>query len=106
MSNPVDQRQVDLLKSRKTNNRFYTLVPPDSGLKNADTVDEFSPELVLGIAYPCLEDGLNDFAVIRTTFETIDVFPDDEELRLELMGIIKDARGKLVDRLEELRDRI
>lgn len=104
MSNPVDQRQVVLLKSRKTNNRFYTLVPPDSGLKNADTVDEFSPDLVLGIAYPCLEDGLNDFAVIRTTFETIDVFPDDEELRVELMGIIKDARGKLVDRLEELRD--
>ncbi len=104
MSNPVDQRQVVLLKSRKTNNRFYTLVEPDSGLKNADTVDDFPPELVLGIAYPCLEDGLNDFAVIRTTFETIDVFPDDDELRVELMGIIADARGKLVDRLEELRD--
>jgi hypothetical protein len=104
MSNPVDQRQVVLLKSRKTNNRFYTLVEPDSGLKNADTVDDFPPELVLGIAYPCLEDGLNDFAVIRTTFETIDVFPDDEELRVELMGIITDARRKLVDRLEELRD--
>lgn len=104
MSNPGDQRQVVLLKSRKTNNRFYTIVEPDSGLKNADTVDDFPPELVLGIAYPCLEDGLNDFAVIRTTFETIDVFPDDEELRIELMDIIKDARRKLVDRLEELRD--
>ncbi len=104
MSIAVDNRLVVLLKSTRTNNRFYTLVHPESGLKNADTIDEFPAELPLGIAYPCLEDGLNDFAVIRTTFETIDAYPDDEELRRELMSIIEDARGKLVCRLEELRD--
>lgn len=106
MSIAVDNRQVVLLKSLRTNNRFYALVDPDSGFKNADAIAEFPPDIPLGIAYPCLEDGLNDFAVIRTTFETIDVFPDDDELRVELMGIIDDARGNLVRRLEELRDRL
>jgi hypothetical protein len=106
MSIAVDNRHVVLLKSLKTNNRFYTLVPMDSGYKNADAIEEFPPHLHLGIAYPCLEDGLNDFAVIRTTFETIEVFPEDDELRTELMTIIDDARGNLVRRLKELRDRI
>ena len=89
---PGDNRKVVLLKSLQTNNRFYTLVPPERGYRNAERIDDFPPNLPLGIAYPCLEDGLNDFAVIRTTFETIDVFPDDEELRNEMMGIINDAR--------------
>src|ERR1051325_3431565 len=106
MSMAVDKRQVVLLKSLRTNNRFYALVDPESGFKNADAIEEFPEDLLLGIAYPCLEDGLNDFAVIRTTFETIDVFPDDQELRTEMMHIIGDARGNLVRRLEELRDRL
>lgn len=106
MSIAVDNRQVVLLKSLRTNNRFYALVAPDSGFKNADAIVDFPPDMPLGIAYPCLEDGLNDFAVIRTTFETIDVFPDDEELRVEMMGIIDDARSNLTRRLEELRDKI
>ena len=102
----MDNRQVVLLKSLRTNNRFYTLVDPASGYKNADAIEEFPPSLPLGIAYPCLEDGLNDFAVIRTTFETIDVFPDDDELRVEMMEIIADARSNLVRRIRELRDRL
>lgn len=106
MSIAVDNRQVVLLKSLRTNNRFYTLVDPESGFKNADAIADFPPELPLGIAYPCLEDGLNDFAVIRTTFETIDVFPDDQELRVEMMAIIDDARSNLIRRLGELRDRL
>ncbi|HHX40138.1 MAG TPA: hypothetical protein GX715_09255 [Armatimonadetes bacterium] len=101
-----DNRRVALLKSLTTNNRFYLLVDPDSGLKNADTIECFPEGSVLGIAYPCLEDGLNDFAIIRSTFETLDQFPDDEELRTELMEIIADAQRKLILRLEELRDRI
>src|SRR5438105_362846 len=101
MSIAVDKRQVVLLKSRRTNNRFYTLVEPESGFKNADAIDDFPPNLPLGIAYPCLEDGLNDFAVIRTTFETIEVFREDEELREEMMGIIADSRTNLVRRLQE-----
>jgi hypothetical protein len=101
-----DNRQVVLLKSLATNNRFYTLVPPDSGMKNADAIESFPDHLPLGIAYPCLEDGLNDFAVIRTTFETLDLFPDDQALRDEMMEIISDARSNLRRRLTELRDKI
>ncbi|NLC55367.1 MAG: hypothetical protein GX774_00835 [Armatimonadetes bacterium] len=101
----TDNRRVALLKSLSTGNRFYVLVAPDSGLKNADTIEHYPEGTVLGIAYPCLEDGLNDFAVIRSTFETLDLLPDDDdELRAELMEIIADAQGKLVRRLTELRD--
>jgi len=106
MSIAVDNRLVVLLKSQRTYNRFYALVDPESGLKNADLVEDFPAHLTLGIAYPCLEDGLNDFAVIRTTFETIDLFRDDEELRNEMMAIIEDSRGNLTRRLRELRDMI
>jgi hypothetical protein len=106
MSTTCDNRQVVLLKSLATNNRFYTLVPPDSGMKNADAIESFPDHLPLGIAYPCLEDGLNDFAVIRTTFETLDLFPDDQALRDEMMDIIDDARSNLRRRLTELRDKI
>lgn len=106
MSTTGDPRQVVLLKSLATNNRFYTLVQPDSGMKNADAIESFPDHLPLGIAYPCLEDGLNDFAVIRTTFETLDLFPDDQALREEMMEIISDARSNLRRRLVELRDKI
>lgn len=58
-----------------------------------------------GIAFG-LEDALNDFAVIRTTFETMDVFPDDEELRSEMMALIRNAQRCLVIRLETLSRRI
>src|ERR1051326_1783604 len=106
MTSSSDNRIVVLLKSLTTNNRFYTLVPPDSPMQNGDVVAEFPNHLPLGIAYPCLEDGLNDFAVIRTTFETLDLFPDDQELRNEMMEIIEDARSSLKRRLIELRDKL
>jgi len=101
-----DNRRVALIKSLATNNRFYALVTPESGIRNADTVDRIPDDLLLGIAYPCLEDGLNDFAVVRTTYETLEFFPEDDEMRKELMEIINDARSALVRRLTELRDRI
>lgn len=106
MTSSSDNRIVVLLKSLTTNNRFYTLVPPDGDMKNGDVIAEFPNHLPLGIAYPCLEDGLNDFAVIRTTFETLDLFPDDQELRSEMMEIINDARNSLGRRLIELRDKL
>jgi hypothetical protein len=106
MTSPSDNRIVVLLKSLTTNNRFYTLVPPDGDMQNGDVIAEFPNHLPLGIAYPCLEDGLNDFAVIRTTFETLDLFPDDQELRSEMMEIINDARHSLKRRLIELRDKL
>src|SRR2546423_395736 len=101
-----DNRRVVLIKSLATNNRFYALVDPARGIRNADTVERIPEDLLLGVAYPCLEDGLNDFAVIRTTFETLDLFPMDDPIRDEMMEIINDARGNLVRRLTELRDKI
>jgi hypothetical protein len=101
-----DGRRVVLIKSLATNNRFYTLVDPARGIRNADTVASIPADLTLGIAYPCLEDGLNDFAVIRTTFETLDLFDSEDPIRDEMMEIINDARGNLIRRLMELRDKI
>src|SRR2546423_2213849 len=106
MTSPGDNRIVVLLKSLTTNNRFYTLVPPDGDLQNGDVIAEFPNHLPLGIAYPCLEDGLNDFAVIRTTFETLDLFPEDDPIREEMMEIVRDARSNLLHRLFELHDNI
>jgi len=97
---------VALIKSLSTNNRFYTLAPPDSGIINAGTVEEIPHDLQLGIAYPCLEDDLNDFAVIRTSFETLEVFADDEATKTELWEIIFDARRTLTRRLMELLERL
>src|SRR6266849_1803030 len=91
-----DKRRVALIKSLATKNRFYALVEAERGIQNADTVEQIPDDLLLGIAYPCLEDGLNDFAVIRTTFETLDLFPDDQELRSEMLDIINDARNSLM----------
>ena len=101
-----DNRRVALIKSQATYNRFYCLVTPESGIRNADFIASIPFHLHLGIAYPCLEDGLNDFAVIRTTYETLEFFPDDMETRAELMEIIADARLKLDRRLTELQERI
>jgi len=101
-----DGRKVALIKSLETNNRFYALVEPTSGIRNADAVERIPDDLLVGIAYPCLEDGLNDFAVIRTTFETIDLFPEDDPIREEMMEIVNDARGNLLRRLTELHDKI
>jgi len=106
MHSQHDDRRVALIKSLNTKNRFYTLVDPARGIRNADTVEQIPGDMLLGIAYPCLEDGLNDFAVIRTTFETLDLFPEDDPIREEMMEIVNDARGNLLRRLNELRDKI
>ena len=82
------------------------MLHPDRNIRNADTVEDIPGDLLLGIAYPCLEDGLNDFAVIRTTFETLDLFPEDDPIRDEMMEIVNDARSNLLRRLNELRDKI
>src|SRR5437764_696459 len=104
--NGRDNRRVALIKSLATSNRFYALVTPESGFRNAETVESIPDDLLLGIAYPCLEDGLNDFAVIRTTYETLEFFPDDVEMRGELMEIVKEARDSLIRRLSELAERV
>src|SRR4051794_38085759 len=49
-----------------------------------------------------LADSLNDVAVIRTTFETIASFPDDEALDREMREVLQAARGGLVARLDSL----
>ncbi len=50
-----------------------------------------------------LEDMLNDCAVIRTTFETFDLFPADDPIREEMQEIINDARANMRRRCRELR---
>jgi hypothetical protein len=105
-ANGRDVRRVGLIKSLTSNNRFYALVEPASGICNADVVETIPHDLVLGIAYPCLEDGVNDFAVVRTAYETLDLFPDDAAMRDELREIISDARCSLIRRLMELLERL
>ncbi len=46
-----------------------------------------------------LESALNDIAVIRTTFETIDLFSPDDSIVEEMRSIVTEARGNLVTRL-------
>jgi hypothetical protein len=101
-----DGYRVALVKSLSTNNRFYALVSPESGIHNADAIENIPHDLVLGIAYPCLEDGLNDFAVVRTAYETLEIFSTDEAMRRELHEIIIDARRTLIRRLMELLERL
>jgi hypothetical protein len=48
-----------------------------------------------------LEDALNDIAVIRTVFETLEAFPDDPQLHAELASPVHEARGQLARRLVE-----
>jgi hypothetical protein len=105
-SHAGDGYRVALVKSLATNNRFYALVSPESGIHNADAIENIPHDLVLGIAYPCLEDGLNDFAVVRTAYETLELFSTDEAMRHELHEIISDARRTLIRRLMELLERL
>lgn len=48
-----------------------------------------------------LQDGIVDLAVIRTTLETREVFPDDQALQSELDEIITGARSLLLRRLRD-----
>ncbi len=50
-----------------------------------------------------LEDMLNHFAVIRTTFETLEVMGDHPEIRGEFLEIIANAKGDLCRDLAESR---
>jgi hypothetical protein len=59
-----------------------------------------------------LEPGLQSAAVIRTTFETLVYFPDDEDMRRELLEVIERARqefaayvGAVADELEAYQER-
>ena len=52
--------------------------------------------------FPLLEDALNDMAVIRTTLETLELFPADDPIRPEILAIAFDARENLIARFREL----
>jgi hypothetical protein len=56
--------------------------------------------------YPLLEDALNDMAVIRTTFETLVLFPADDPIRAEMLEVVFDARTNLIRRFQDLLDGI
>lgn len=51
-----------------------------------------------------LEDLLNDCAVIRTTFETLDLFPADDPIRAEMLTIVDEARANMRQRCAAMRD--
>ncbi len=51
-----------------------------------------------------LEDMLNDCAVIRTTFDTLDLFPADDPIRAEMLVIVDEARANLRRRCAVMRD--
>jgi hypothetical protein len=53
-----------------------------------------------------LEVCRDDLGAVRTAFETMECFPDDEALRVELVSTIAEVRTSLIRRLEELRDLI
>ena len=53
---------------------------------------------------PELEDSLNDCAVIRMTFETLEMFSAEDPIRDEMFEIIADARSKLLRLLFDLCD--
>jgi hypothetical protein len=52
--------------------------------------------------YPFLEDALNDMAVIQTTFETMDLFPADDPIRVDMLEVVSDARTNLIRRFQDL----
>jgi len=53
--------------------------------------------------YPLLEDAPNDIAVIRTTFETLDLLPAEDPARAEIIEVAYDARNNLVSRFRDVR---
>ena len=51
---------------------------------------------------PRIEDALNDFAVLRTTFETLNSLPRTDPICEEMEAISWDARKSLIFRIESL----
>ena len=49
-----------------------------------------------------LEAGLNDIAVMRTTFEAMDLFPANDSIRADRYEILADSRANLIRFLSEL----
>ncbi len=49
-----------------------------------------------------LEDFLNDMAVIRTTFETINLFPSDDPIAAEMQEMITEAQQNLIRGIAEI----
>ncbi len=45
-----------------------------------------------------MEEAMNDMAVIRTTFETMDLFVAEDPIRAEMFAVVFDARNNLVRR--------
>lgn len=53
-----------------------------------------------------LDDVMSPCGVIRATFETFDLFPVDDPIRLEMQEIIHDARATLITTVQTLCDTI
>ena len=51
--------------------------------------------------YP-LEEAMNDMAVIRTTFETMNLFAAEDPIRAEMFALVFDARENLIRRFRSV----
>lgn len=69
--------------------------PPGTGGPPESGGGDNHPQLL----YNIMVEGLNDLAVIRTSHETLAVFPDDADLQAEIAGIAEGARLALQIRL-------
>jgi len=71
--------------------------PPDSSGWSGD-----APDSGFGDALARLEEGLNDLSIIRTAFQTLDLFPEDAALQHELLPLMQSAQHQLTARLQRL----
>jgi hypothetical protein len=58
------------------------------------------------VLVPYFQECLRDLALIRTTLETLDLFPGDTDLEAELRPSVEDARLRLIKRLQEIDCRV
>lgn len=78
--------------------------------RREDEVNEWPPDITVGVAYPCLEDLLNVFSVVRATIITKEDLSADEEsdpaIMQELDFAVDAALEKGSEKLREIASRL
>ena len=94
----IEEREPRLFKS--PSGQYYSMLLPPGGPDEGPL-----PAGARGIAYHSIEDVINSFGEVQTTFLTLDTIGSAEAaLREELLDGIHDIREDLRRRIEELRD--
>lgn len=100
-----EHHRVALVKSEQSGNRGYCSVDPTVH-HDGNELPALPQDRVIGIGYPCLEDGINDLSVIISTMTTLSYFdPSDKEMFDEFLPIIEEHRVHCKNRIVELRER-